>query len=265
VNWGTADTLVRRLDRLDFPEPGLPAVDTVPIEIIQMELRSVAPITVTYGGGSPEPWDVRVTLSPTVPPPGSMTVTKTHPNGGTFSAQFNVQPLFVFTRASPPAVRVLDTGAQPPLLLQTSGTPPWVHDCPNIVLDTQCGTNFVPGINDPTDTRVQVPAQAGPQAERNLTPACDDPDGDKVCTPDDNCPTAFNPTQNPNACVLPGLDYWETPPTGAQHDFSTDPIPASFFFPTSDPFPGTVCLGGESLNPGATGTGRHGNPPSRHA
>ncbi|HEV8574466.1 MAG TPA: choice-of-anchor Q domain-containing protein, partial [Dehalococcoidia bacterium] len=88
-----------------------------------------------------------------------------------------------------------------------------------------------------------------------LSDSCDpDDDNDGVLDGSDNCPTAYNPAQNPNACVLPGFDYWETPPGGAQHDFSTDPIPAGFFEPGSQPFGGTVCLGGDPLDLATTGT-----------
>jgi len=46
--------------------------------------------------------------------------------------------------------------------------------------------------------------------------------------------------------VLPGHDIWETG-VGAAHDFSSDPIPADFFDPGSDPFIGLIPLVGVPL------------------
>jgi hypothetical protein len=44
--------------------------------------------------------------------------------------------------------------------------------------------------------------------------------------------------------VAVGDDVWQTPANGANHDFSTTPIPADFFEPGSDPFTGFVQLQG---------------------
>ena len=44
--------------------------------------------------------------------------------------------------------------------------------------------------------------------------------------------------------IPPGDDVWQTPPGGAEHDFSADPIPADFFEPGSDPFAELVLLQG---------------------
>jgi len=44
--------------------------------------------------------------------------------------------------------------------------------------------------------------------------------------------------------VAAGFDLWTTPPGGAFHDFSADPIPADFFYPGSDPFTSLVQLQG---------------------
>ena len=45
--------------------------------------------------------------------------------------------------------------------------------------------------------------------------------------------------------VVAGSDLWTTPPGGAFHDFSTDPIPADFFYPGSNPFTALVPLQGD--------------------
>lgn len=48
--------------------------------------------------------------------------------------------------------------------------------------------------------------------------------------------------------VLPGTDVWSTPAGGLSfQDFSSDPIPADFFNPGSDPFTGRIELQGQPL------------------
>ncbi|MFH0982300.1 MAG: hypothetical protein V2A79_12275 [Planctomycetota bacterium] len=125
---GWIDTIMARLSQLCIPEPP-PGTGDVPIELMQLSLVSCAPITVTYfGGGSLEQWDVSVGLSATVPPPGTLTATKTSGLGGTFSADFYVQPVYIFTRVLPPNdQRIFDTGAQgiSPILMQTVGSADW--------------------------------------------------------------------------------------------------------------------------------------------
>ncbi len=89
------DTIIRR--RTDSGDLDL-APQIVDVEIIALSLVSVDPITVTYNGGqNPESWDVEVYLSTTLPQPvGTMTITKTHDDGGTFESTFGVIPRFVF-------------------------------------------------------------------------------------------------------------------------------------------------------------------------
>ena len=54
--------------------------------------------------------------------------------------------------------------------------------------------------------------------------------------------------------IEPGIDLWTTPP-GSSFDnhFSTNPIPADFFDPGSDPFTGNVTLGGDPLGTAPSG------------
>lgn len=137
---GGVDTIVRRrLDaRLPFP---LPSQDVVPIEIVALHLVSVNPITVTYTGGmNPESWNVTVNLSQTAPqPPGSMTVRKTHPNGGTFDSQLPVIPRFTFERQSDGATRVLDLGSMGQMNQYGAFGIPWEHTAPPA---GSCTSNF---------------------------------------------------------------------------------------------------------------------------
>jgi hypothetical protein len=108
-----------------LPGPGSSA--TVPIEIVGLSLVSVAPITVTYGGGgTPEHWSVQACLSSSAAqPPGSMTIRADGcpGEGGTFTASLPVCPRLVFRRLppAPPAQQQLDPCAMGfgPIVLQT--------------------------------------------------------------------------------------------------------------------------------------------------
>ncbi len=154
---GAVDTIIQRPPFSFIPDDPPGTVDQVPIEIISLSLVSVNPITVTYPQGPPQLWDVTINLSNMNPPPGAMTATKTHQNGGTFDAILRVQPKFVFTHG--PDIRVLDTGKIPlppnNLVIELA---PWVHEpSPNIPL-IDPSSDFVPGIQEtiPGDIFSQV-------------------------------------------------------------------------------------------------------------
>lgn len=104
-----ADTLVARLDALSFPALG---VRNTRIQIKALSLRSSAPITVTYGGGAVEQWNVVLTLSAVVGQPiGNMAVTLACVNGGgTFASALPVVPRFIFTNVLTGLTLVLDCG-----------------------------------------------------------------------------------------------------------------------------------------------------------
>ena len=141
---GGIDTVVRRLDPTIDLDPPI-KMDTIDIELVALHLTSIDPITVIIPGPTLTQWDVEVELSVVPAPLGQMEITKTHPNGGTFSADFSVQPRFTFTGlAAPFDVRVLDTGleATPPLLFQLidPNPAPWNDDIPN-------SDDFVPGFD----------------------------------------------------------------------------------------------------------------------
>ncbi len=143
--FGDADTLVRRHARV---APDIGETETIPIELVALNLKSCNPITVT--GGPDTLWDVTITLSPTPPPVGSMSITKTHTDGGTFDSQFFVQPLFIFTEVGNPSnVKVLDTGVEgvPPIVFEFFDRP-WAITPPDLgIYVTPCAEgNFVPGV-----------------------------------------------------------------------------------------------------------------------
>jgi len=199
------DTIVARLGGMCFEEP-LPSNATVEIEIVQLNLVSCQPISVP-GAGGPSDWDVQVDLSTTnTPPPGTLTATKEHANGGTYTADFYVQPVFTFTRVGDPGdVRVLDTGLEglPPILFQTDEPAPWSTD------STECDCSddgFAPGVSqDPTSQPCgEEVCHSSAGTEPNIhcvrppdCPPCDDcrptPDG-QACEPAE-CPDSTEQCQ----------------------------------------------------------------------
>ncbi|MBI5396177.1 MAG: PEP-CTERM sorting domain-containing protein [Verrucomicrobia bacterium] len=131
------DTLVRRPSTAILPT--VPSADSIPIEIVALNLVSVNPITVTYGLGAPEQWDVRMTLTNAAP--GAMTISHTAPDGGTFTSSFFITPTFTFTRHGDLAER--DTN-QFDNITQTSIVQ-WSHTAPDGAVTTPSTSNFFPG------------------------------------------------------------------------------------------------------------------------
>ncbi|MBW8041160.1 MAG: hypothetical protein FVQ85_14315 [Planctomycetes bacterium] len=131
-NSSGSDTIIRRLGPIDFPDPCSTA--KVDIELVALSLVSCDPIVVTTNGGqNPTLWDVDVELSPTPAPQGTMTITRTHPNGGTFTSELYMQPRFTFTKVGsiPPQVRVLDTGSEGILAVELRNPEyPWLDTSP---------------------------------------------------------------------------------------------------------------------------------------
>jgi len=225
-----ADTIVRRTQAASLPGSG--SEDTVPIEIVGLSLVGTGPILVTYDGGqSPELWSVAACLSSVLAQrPGSMTLRRQCPGGGSFAGVFNstlpVIPKLVFVREGDGAIRTLDPAPQ--LTLTTVGAP-WVElpdpslqviripagavtdgDCDGLPDPQLPGTsNFVAGVRDlscdPACTEVpEQPQQKVLSAEEEVLAAhgilpaqVPPPDGDFDGLPDDadNCPEDFNPLQ----------------------------------------------------------------------
>lgn len=132
-----------------FPRP----CDPVSVEITALDLKSIAPITVTFNGGQdPEQWDVALKLTPGAQIQGQLSATLTHPNGGDFSSSLPIQPRFVFT-GDP----VIITGQFPQVTLQVTG--PWVINVnPNLGVFAPNDGVFVAGVNEvsPGDPNSQV-------------------------------------------------------------------------------------------------------------
>ncbi len=164
---GNASTIIQRSG--DPVQPNQPpgAFGQVPMEIHELSLVSIDPITVTYGGVNPQLWDFSVTLSNIQAPPGQIIAQKTHPNGGVFSAFFPVQAVFTFVNRDTFIERTIDTGQLgfPPIMLQISGAS-FVH---NVNPDLQLilplpGSSWVPGVLEQVpgnpDSQVIVPFTA---------------------------------------------------------------------------------------------------------
>ncbi|MFQ6093291.1 MAG: dockerin type I domain-containing protein, partial [bacterium] len=225
---GPTDVIVERKEKAHLPDP-CASSDVVPIEIVALSLVSSQPITVTYGGGSPELWDVQVCLSNQVPQPqGTMTINHEHPDGGTFTADLPVIPRFVFTRQPDGAVRVLDPPLPPITFTTRNGH--WVHCDPGFGLFTSpdCGltvdhdcdgvadvsvaasSNFVAGVrgisdvcpanctNPPIEFQKRLTKEEELLAAHGVLPAQEcysDMDEDGICDDADNCPEVPNPLQ----------------------------------------------------------------------
>ena len=154
---GDADTIVQRLQAAD-PNPDA----VVPIELVQLSLVSVQPITVRYGStATVESWNVSVDLSPSQPSQGVIHINQPLlGSGGTFDSQLQVIPRLTFTRISDGQTRTLDAAGLPPqcqsalVLQQTGGV--WQPGC---VLPALA----VPGLNDGFCPGLT------PQGEKHLT------------------------------------------------------------------------------------------------
>lgn len=97
-NQGDIDTIVHR--NSDVVVPG-----STTIQMTELSLKSISPITVTYSGGGSESWAVFVNLSTFKASTGTMNIGTT-----TFDSSLKVWPRFTFVRVPDGATLVLDTG-----------------------------------------------------------------------------------------------------------------------------------------------------------
>ena len=150
---GDAATLFQRWGVPISPDAPVGSNGTVDLEIIELDLVSIAPITVTHSGVDPQDWNVAVGLSEvqSTVEVGTLTATKTHENGGTFHTWLEVQPRLTFTKVdNPEEKRVLDAGLEerPPLVFTSTNTP-WVHEVnPELGILTPDDGLFVPMVEE---------------------------------------------------------------------------------------------------------------------
>jgi hypothetical protein len=158
-----------------------PGGETVPIELLQLSLVSVNPITVSYPGGVTETWRIAMSILPALP--GTMTLQHEAANGGTFNAQFPVRPQFVFERTDGPAPLrnfTPDVGAGE---IWALGPGPWSHlPDAGMVEIPGCTTNFFPGVIPPGPALAAAAALPpmqigllGPQTALDITWPVDSP------------------------------------------------------------------------------------------
>lgn len=132
-----ADTIVQRLAPASVPLPG---ATTIPIEIMELRLTSVAPITVNTPGG-PTQWDIELRLVPGGPDTGAAQIFRDL-TGNTFGYQFQMQPLFTFRSTTGTPTLTLPT---PPITVVTELNARWEQvPPPSVLLLPNMGPNFFP-------------------------------------------------------------------------------------------------------------------------
>lgn len=93
------DTIIQRHNTVSAPG------GSTPLTMTALSLKSVSPITVTYGNGSTQNWNVAVGLSQFKASTGTMTI-----NSSSFDSTLKVWPRFTFTLVGGGSTKVLDTG-----------------------------------------------------------------------------------------------------------------------------------------------------------
>jgi hypothetical protein len=213
--FGSADTVVERVDTRSMPPPW-PRGGLVGIQLMQLSLQSVAPVTVTYGAGAAEPWDVSLHVGNSSV--GHWQVAKTMTSGGDLEGHVNLFPRFVFTRQADGLTRTHNA----PVALIFFHDSTWRHEC--TLPDAVAAPLFCTGADDAGRTPIHFVA-AG--VSHHLAHACFDADGDAVNSCLDNCPALANPAQA-NADADPWGDAcdncpayattWTVPPADADCD-----------------------------------------------
>jgi hypothetical protein len=197
-----ADTIIRRIGT-DIDRCSLTAAPTFQVEIIELNLASIAPITVVVTG-QPETWDVAVDLSSVPAPLGFLSGSRTHCNGGTYFSSLQVRPRFTFTKVSDPGqVRVLDTGLAgiPPVSLAPAANQEWAIDVPAGIAGANYCTSFHPGFFN----RDTAPCDCN---SNNVRDVCDIESGTSL---------DVNSNGTPDECELglavPNVEQYEIPLT----------------------------------------------------
>ncbi|MFQ5518182.1 MAG: hypothetical protein ACE5E8_11485, partial [Acidimicrobiia bacterium] len=172
---------------------------TVPIEMVALSLTSVSPITVTDPAGVGTQWNLevrvnRIEMSRLAP--GTLTATKTHPNGGTFDAAFPLCADVLFTRVSDGVQRTLNLCSANGTVLDLSVSGSWVHNVdPALGLATPPGAAFNPGIEHED---IGVPQAVKPSTAQ--TPDIPPSVVHTVVPPPAFCPLPGNPFGLPDPC-----------------------------------------------------------------
>lgn len=179
------DTIVERKEDAgteSFPE-------TIDIEIVALELKSVAPITVTYDGEPPEEWDVTVSVpeGDENQETGSMTIRHEDDDGGTFDIDaLPVRPLLTFTEVGGPGVQgpaYWPEAGSSNLVFTVSGED-WCHTANPLAVPSgqvviekpDLTSNFFPGIDcGPPRTKGLVVLELDDESSRLSVKAAENP------------------------------------------------------------------------------------------
>lgn len=149
---GAGDTIIKITLPVTFTS--YPQTKGTRTRTLALSLRSVAPLTVTYGGTNPELWDMRVCLSntPLVVPDGSMLLTNDCETAGTFSAVLTAVPKVILTRRRDGQTRVVDTGgsggtpfvftARGEWMLRSAAPDTFVEVSAGATIDANCDGTF---------------------------------------------------------------------------------------------------------------------------
>jgi hypothetical protein len=260
---GAVNTLIRRKEAAVMPGPA-----TVEVELKELSLASVEPITVIDAGRAESFFDVFVTIDENRPSEGAMTIQEMVPGpagGGMYSMDsasgggIYIYATFHFfeawpSRGTPPIV----WDAPDPLLLETAGSCPWQYE------ELESDGKLTPmeecrGGNDGGNS-----GEHGWIGPREVE-ACCMPDDTCIVSDPDDCiaiggqlsPTR-EPTCGPGGCdqlgsseiITPGFMYLETTSGSTHMQFggssTIPPIPADFFFPGSQSYEGIVQLDSSS-------------------
>jgi Thrombospondin type 3 repeat len=125
VGTGDMDTIVERLQDAVLPLP-YPSSDAVDIELVALSLESVDPVQIDEGDAIRD-WHLLVTLSPSTPSTGTMTIMHQTTDGGDFDTSFDVNAFLTFTRECDGEIRTLDIGAGGVSFTLSATNVPWNH------------------------------------------------------------------------------------------------------------------------------------------
>lgn len=144
------DTVVERLSDATLDAIGSDV--TIPVQMKDLALKSVAPVEIINSAGQIELWDVKVRAINN--PIGFMTIRREFSNGGTFDADVPIDGVLTFTRRSDNSTRILDTAAAGlDSLVMDIRNAPWMDTLvvppPNknfvVTVIPELNTNFFPG------------------------------------------------------------------------------------------------------------------------
>jgi hypothetical protein len=158
-------TIIERKQAVGFAPKRLSSNST-PIQLATMLLQSLTPISVRVGNQH-QRWDVFAELSAARPSTGTLTITKRHTQGGTFSLELTVFPVFYFVRQSDGLKKGFDLGER----TRSSGNvkkltlkikrAPWLTTCAiGEASSHSLGIRFCPGITPTGQQRIRAQSAA---------------------------------------------------------------------------------------------------------